>query len=154
MDRNNGRFPYMRRQGSGNGPHNHHHHNNNANSSSSSTTATTSSTSSSTSSGSAAATNTQYSNNSINNAPTNSNVIYAAASQQQQQQQQQGVTISQHDELIRYIREAWNKVREQDTEVIDCNESDNQLKNFKPFDLEQYWGQRLVQNIHVTTTHQ
>lgn len=31
-------------------------------------------------------------------------------SQQQLQQQQQSVPISQHDELIRYIREAWNKV--------------------------------------------
>ncbi|XP_017859809.1 PREDICTED: transcription activator MSS11 isoform X3 [Drosophila arizonae] len=72
--------------------------------------------------------------------------------QQQHQQQQQNVPISQHDELIRYIREAWNKVSEQGE--IYCNESDNQLKNFKPFNLEEYWGQRLVQNIHVTTTHQ
>lgn len=46
------------------------------------------------------------------------------------------------------------QVSEQGTPVIYCNESDNQLKNFKPFNLEEYWGQRLVQNIHVTTTHQ
>lgn len=46
------------------------------------------------------------------------------------------------------------QVNEQGTPVIYCNESDNQLKNFKPFNLEEYWGQRLVQNIHVTTTHQ
>lgn len=48
----------------------------------------------------------------------------------------------------------FSQVNEQGTPVIYCNESDNQLKNFKPFNLEEYWGQRLVQNIHVTTTHQ
>lgn len=48
----------------------------------------------------------------------------------------------------------FSQVSEQGTPVIYCNESDNQLKNFKPFNLEEYWGQRLVQNIHVTTTHQ
>lgn len=147
MERNNGRYPYIRRQGSGNGPHNHHHHNN------SNSSATSSSTSSSSSSSvTNTSHNTQYSNNSINNATTNINTVYAAAVSQQQQQQ--SVPISHHDELIRYIREAWNKVSEQGTPVIYCNESDNQLKNFKPFNLEEYWGQRLVQNIHVTTTHQ
>ncbi|XP_023177548.1 protein kinase 4 [Drosophila hydei] len=146
MERNNGRFPYIRRQGSGNGPHNHHHHNN-ANSTSSSSPSSASTVTNTSHS-------TQYSNNSINNATTNTNVLYATVSQQQQQQQHQNVPISQHDELIRYIREAWNKVSEQSTSVIYRNESDNQLKNFKPFNLEEYWGQRLVQNIHVTTTHQ
>ncbi|EDW12282.1 protein kinase 4 [Drosophila mojavensis] len=146
MERNNGRYPYIRRQGSGNGPHNHHHHNN-ANSASAASSASPSSASTATNTSHS----TQYSNNSINNATTNTNVLYATVSQQQQQQQQ-NVPISQHDELIRYIREAWNKVSEQGE--IYCNESDNQLKNFKPFNLEEYWGQRLVQNIHVTTTHQ
>ncbi|XP_060645088.1 homeobox protein 13 [Drosophila nasuta] len=148
MERNNGRYPYIRRQGSGNGPHNHHHHN----SSNSSSTSSSSSSASVTN----ASHNTQYSNNSIINSSSNTNALYAAAvsQQQHQQQQQQSVTISQHDELIRYIRGAWNKVSEQGTPVIYCNESDNQLKNFKPFNLEEYWGQRLVQNIHVTTTHQ
>ncbi|XP_017840289.1 putative mediator of RNA polymerase II transcription subunit 15 [Drosophila busckii] len=145
MERNNGRYAYIRRQGSGgNGPHNHHHHHNNSNSSAASSNASHSS---------------QYSNNSINNAATtNNSSLYASAvsqqNQPQQQQQHQNLPISQHDELILYIREAWNKVNEQGTPVIYCNESDNQLKNFKPFNLEEYWGQRLVQNIHVTTTHQ
>ncbi|XP_055857468.1 MAPK regulated corepressor interacting protein 2 [Episyrphus balteatus] len=64
--------------------------------------------------------------------------------------------LTQHDELIRYIKEAWHKVNEQGPHgapVIYRNESD-QLKNFKPFDLEEYWGQRLVQNIHVSHGHQ
>ncbi|KAH8405117.1 hypothetical protein KR222_002101, partial [Zaprionus bogoriensis] len=145
------RYPYIRRQGSGNGPHSHHHHNN---ANSSATSSTTSSSSSSVGSVTNTSHSTQYSNNS---ATTNTNALYAAAVSQQHhhhQQQQQSVPISQHDELIRYIREAWNKVSEQGTPVIYCNESDNQLKNFKPFNLEEYWGQRLVQNIHVTTTHQ
>ncbi|XP_017075759.1 uncharacterized protein LOC108110969 [Drosophila eugracilis] len=137
MDRNNGRYSYnIRRQNSGhNAPHSyHHHHNNNS---------------------SAGASNSPgYNNHSAGNSPSvgahnNSNALYATTAGQQQPQ---SPPISQHDELIRYIREAWNKVYEQSPAVFYCNESDNQLKNFKPFDLEEYWGQRLVQNIHVTTT--
>ncbi|KAH8260394.1 hypothetical protein KR026_010886, partial [Drosophila bipectinata] len=129
------RYPYIRRQGS-TGGHNtmhsyHHHHNNNASGSSSSGTGASNAPGS-------------YSNHSAGN-NSNANTLYAAPPQQ-------NVPLSQHDELIRYIREAWNKVYEQGTPVIYCNESDNQLKNFKPFNLEEYWGQRLVQNIHVSTT--
>ncbi|CAD6996880.1 MAPK regulated corepressor interacting protein 2 [Ceratitis capitata] len=58
--------------------------------------------------------------------------------------------LTQHDELIRYIREAWTKVNEQNTPVNYCNESDHQLKNFKPFNLEEYWDQRHFQNIRVS----
>ncbi|XP_017095584.2 putative mediator of RNA polymerase II transcription subunit 15 [Drosophila bipectinata] len=135
MERNNGRYPYIRRQGSSGG-HNtmhsyHHHHNNNASGSSSSGTGASNAPGS-------------YNNHSAGN-NSNANTLYAAPPQQ-------NVPLSQHDELIRYIREAWNKVYEQGTPVIYCNESDNQLKNFKPFNLEEYWGQRLVQNIHVSTT--
>ncbi|XP_067621304.1 general transcriptional corepressor trfA [Eurosta solidaginis] len=54
--------------------------------------------------------------------------------------------LTQHDELIRYIREAWTKVNDQNTPVNYCNESDHQLKNFKPFNLEEYWDQRHYQN--------
>ncbi|XP_016965389.1 MAPK regulated corepressor interacting protein 2 [Drosophila biarmipes] len=138
MDRNNGRYPYnIRRQNSGHNPSHsyHHHHNNNSVAGSS--------------------TSPGYSNHSAGSSPSvgahnNSNAPYATAAGQQQQPQ--SLPISQHDELIRYIREAWNKVYEQSPHVLYCNEPDNQLKNFKPFDLEEYWGQRLVQNIHVTTT--
>ncbi|XP_033151629.1 MAPK regulated corepressor interacting protein 2 [Drosophila mauritiana] len=142
MDRNNGRYPYnIRRQNSGHGaPHSYHHHHNN-------------------NSAAGASNSPGYNNHSAGNSPSvgghnNSNPLYASAAgqQQQQQQQPQSLPISQHDELIRYIREAWNKVYDQGPPVLYCNESDNQLKNFKPFDLEEYWGQRLVQNIHVTTT--
>ncbi|XP_068151201.1 uncharacterized protein [Drosophila tropicalis] len=138
MERNNGRYnAYIRRQGSA--PHNHHHHNNNATSAASSL-------------GSGAAPNSaQYSNNSISNASTVGGGVVIGAGVGGQQHNNSN--LSQHDELIRYIREAWNKVNEQGTPIIYCNESDNQLKNFKPFNLEEYWGQRLVQNIHVTTTH-
>ncbi|XP_053960322.1 uncharacterized protein LOC129249306 [Anastrepha obliqua] len=57
---------------------------------------------------------------------------------------------TQHDELIRYIREAWTKVNEQNTPINYCQESDHQLKNFKPFNLEEYWDQRHFQNIRVS----
>ncbi|XP_030376814.1 uncharacterized protein LOC115625782 [Scaptodrosophila lebanonensis] len=140
MERNNGRYAYIRRQGNGNGnhqqhsSHNHHHAaGNNVNSSSSSSTAATNT-----------AHNSQYSPTTSHNS---NNSLYAA------QSQQQSVPLShpsQHDELIRYIREAWTKVNEQGTPII-YSESDNQLKNFKPFNLEKYWGQRLVENIHVST---
>ncbi|EDW81813.1 uncharacterized protein Dwil_GK18388 [Drosophila willistoni] len=138
MERNNGRYnAYIRRQGSA--PHNHHHHNNNTTSAASSL-------------GPGAAPNSaQYSNSSISNAsPVGGGVVIGTGVGGQQHNNS---NLSQHDELIRYIREAWNKVNEQGTPIIYCNESDNQLKNFKPFNLEEYWGQRLVQNIHVTTTH-
>ncbi|XP_002074245.2 uncharacterized protein LOC6651869 [Drosophila willistoni] len=139
MERNNGRYnAYIRRQGSA--PHNHHHHNNNTTSAASSL-------------GPGAAPNSaQYSNSSISNAsPVGGGGVVIGAGVGGQQHNNSN--LSQHDELIRYIREAWNKVNEQGTPIIYCNESDNQLKNFKPFNLEEYWGQRLVQNIHVTTTH-
>ncbi|KAH8351885.1 hypothetical protein KR084_000430, partial [Drosophila pseudotakahashii] len=134
------RYPYnIRRQNSGHNPSHsyHHHHNNN--------------------SVAGASNSPGYNNHSAGSSPSvgahnNSNALYATAAGQQQQQQPQSLPISQHDELIRYIREAWNKVYEQSPPVLYCNEPDNQLKNFKPFDLEEYWGQRLVQNIHVTTT--
>ncbi|KAH8333605.1 hypothetical protein KR059_001166 [Drosophila kikkawai] len=153
---NHRRYPYnIRRQNSGGGGHNalhsyhHHHHSNNNNNvgSSSSPAGATSSASG-------------YSNHSAGNSPSSlgghssssSNNSNAGATYGQGAAQSQNLPLSQHDELIRYIHEAWNKVKEQGPPVIYCNESDNQLKNFKPFDLEEYWGQRLIQNIHVTPT--
>lgn len=43
------------------------------------------------------------------------------------------------------------QVNEQGTPVVNCNDADNHLKNFKPFNLEEYWGQRFVQNMHIST---
>jgi len=92
------RYPYnIRRQNSGHNPSHsyHHHHNNN--------------------SVAGASSSPGYNNHSAGSSPSvgahnNSNALYATAAGQQQQQPQ-SLPISQHDELIRYIREAWNKVR-------------------------------------------
>uniref|UniRef100_A0A6P4EHY9 Uncharacterized protein LOC108043565 n=1 Tax=Drosophila rhopaloa TaxID=1041015 RepID=A0A6P4EHY9_DRORH len=96
MDRNNGRYPYnIRRQNSGhNPPHSYHHHHNNN--------------SAAGASNSPGYTNHSAGNSSFVGTHNNSNALYATAAGQQQQQ---SLPISQHDELIRYIREAWNKVR-------------------------------------------
>ncbi|EFA00594.1 hypothetical protein TcasGA2_TC003465 [Tribolium castaneum] len=60
---------------------------------------------------------------------------------------------SQHDDLIRYIFDSWTKVsqevdRNTGTSVIFYQEQENQnLKDFEPFDLEGFWGRRVVQNF-------
>lgn len=58
-------------------------------------------------------------------------------------------TCPQHDDLIKYIFESWNKVT-QDIERNSGNtmiyhEEHQCLRDFEPFDLERYWGRRLVQ---------
>lgn len=58
-------------------------------------------------------------------------------------------TNSQHEELIKYILDSWNKVSQEADRnaVIYYHEEHHQnLKDFKPFDLESYWGRRIVQN--------
>jgi len=83
------------------------------------------------------------------------------------QRTQQETSLTQHDELIVYIRESWNSVS-RELENYSQNGSDTskkgpcvlyyveqepnpQLKDFEPFDLEAWWGKRVVQNI--TRTH-
>lgn len=105
------RYPYnIRRQNSGGGGHNalhsyhHHHHSNNNNVGSSPSPA---------GAGSSAP---GYSNHSAGNSPSslgghsgssnNSNAGGAPYAQPAPQ----SLPLSQHDELIRYIHEAWNKV--------------------------------------------
>lgn len=72
---------------------------------------------------------------------------------QQQQQQQQQIdknVCGQHEDLIRYIHDSWNKVSQEldrsngNTAYYNEQEPHN-LKNFKPFDLQAYWGRRVVQ---------
>ncbi|KAF7400296.1 MAPK regulated corepressor interacting protein 2-like isoform X2 [Vespula maculifrons] len=75
-------------------------------------------------------------------------------------------TLAQHFDLIKYICDSWNSVsRELDmcynqphlnssnyrngtsvTYYQEC-EPNPQLKDFEPFDLEAWWGQRVVQSI-------
>ncbi|XP_071447370.1 MAPK regulated corepressor interacting protein 2-like [Hetaerina americana] len=81
-----------------------------------------------------------------------------------QRMQQENVS-PQHEELIKYIYESWNKVsREADigqngsnsskgmpsVSYYEPREPNPQLKDFKAFDLEAWWGQRVVQSITGT----
>ncbi|XP_058818093.1 putative uncharacterized protein DDB_G0268364 [Topomyia yanbarensis] len=84
--------------------------------------------------------------------------------QQQQQQQQQPQQLlqqipsqfqhSQHDELIRYINEAWNSItqdKSQTPPVFYKSVPEPRLAGFTPFDLEAWWGRRLVHKINIST---
>ncbi|XP_055709730.1 MAPK regulated corepressor interacting protein 2 isoform X1 [Phlebotomus papatasi] len=59
-----------------------------------------------------------------------------------------------HDELIKYIQEAWTKVSEQGSPVLYKSVPESRLANFTPFDLESWWGRRMVQNVQKTCPHQ
>uniref|UniRef100_A0A6M2DH01 Putative secreted protein n=1 Tax=Xenopsylla cheopis TaxID=163159 RepID=A0A6M2DH01_XENCH len=60
----------------------------------------------------------------------------------------------QHAELINFIHESWHKVAIE-IEQGGCSSTlfyrhtstDPRLKEFKPFDLESFWGRRMVQNF-------
>ncbi|CAH1115445.1 unnamed protein product [Psylliodes chrysocephalus] len=61
----------------------------------------------------------------------------------------------QHEEIINFIHDSWNSVcSEFDQESTECNEGEQtvcyyeeepciSLQDFKPFDLESWWGKRL-----------
>ncbi|XP_022196287.1 MAPK regulated corepressor interacting protein 2 [Nilaparvata lugens] len=73
---------------------------------------------------------------------------------QRQRGEPQAAHSPQHEELIKYICDSWNKVcREmQQTgpgapQVGYYHGPTCQPKGFKPFDLEAWWGKRVVQNI-------
>ncbi|XP_017779798.1 PREDICTED: uncharacterized protein LOC108565054 [Nicrophorus vespilloides] len=57
----------------------------------------------------------------------------------------------QHDELIKYICDSWTKVcQDLDKNTTKYyNEQENiKLKDFRPFDLEAFWGRRTHKNYH------
>lgn len=61
---------------------------------------------------------------------------------------------SQHDELIRYINEAWNSIttdKSQKPPVFYKSVPEPRLPGFTPFDLEGWWGQRLVHQLNIST---
>uniref|UniRef100_U5ER39 Uncharacterized protein n=1 Tax=Corethrella appendiculata TaxID=1370023 RepID=U5ER39_9DIPT len=89
------------------------------------------------------------SNNMINNPNLNNNNIPRDIPTQQQ-------IITQHDELIRYIQEAWNKITTETTPspVFYKSTHEPRLVGFIPFDLESWWGRRLVQNLNISHGHQ
>ncbi|XP_069687874.1 MAPK regulated corepressor interacting protein 2-like isoform X2 [Periplaneta americana] len=82
------------------------------------------------------------------------------------QRMQQEPSPTQHDDLIKYICDSWNTVS-RELESFSQNGADTskgpsvlyyvahepnpQLKDFEPFDLEGWWGKRMVQNITTRT---
>lgn len=81
-----------------------------------------------------------------------------------QRHQMQEVITPQHEELIKFIYESWNQVnmrqRSECCDGIECaelcspkdsivyyNDGEPNLQDFKPFDLESWWGKRLFNNI-------
>ncbi|KAJ6649915.1 MAPK regulated corepressor interacting protein 2 [Pseudolycoriella hygida] len=52
--------------------------------------------------------------------------------------------LHNHDELIKYVNEAWHKVQEQPQGVTYYkNVPEPRLNGFKAFDLESWWGRRV-----------
>ncbi|XP_003692997.1 MAPK regulated corepressor interacting protein 2 [Apis florea] len=82
-----------------------------------------------------------------------------------QRHQMQEVITPQHEELIKFVYESWNQVntrqRSESSDGSDCSEPsspntivyyndgepNDTLQDFKPFDLESWWGKRLFNNI-------
>ncbi|XP_015523320.1 MAPK regulated corepressor interacting protein 2 isoform X2 [Neodiprion pinetum] len=84
-------------------------------------------------------------------------------SSQRHLQNQEAIT-PQHEELIKFVYESWSQVSTQNSESSDGSEcpepcspgaivyyNDGEpnvvLQDFKPFDLESWWGKRLFHNI-------
>ncbi|XP_013140240.1 PREDICTED: CAR1 transcription factor [Papilio polytes] len=59
-----------------------------------------------------------------------------------------------HDDLINYIYDSWNKVTRElergneDAKYYQEVITPRQLANFRPFNLEEWWGRRVVQTIN------
>jgi hypothetical protein len=82
------------------------------------------------------------------------------------QRTQQETPLTHHDALINFICESWNTVSRElenysqngsgTSKGVPCvlyyveQEPNPQLKDFEPFDLEAWWGKRVVQNITRT----
>ncbi|XP_014677183.1 PREDICTED: protein FAM195A-like isoform X2 [Priapulus caudatus] len=63
-----------------------------------------------------------------------------------------------HEEMVRYISDAWNKVSKEyeahrkagrDLTIVYYQEKvpNPQLNGFEPFDLESWWGNRILKDI-------
>lgn len=82
-----------------------------------------------------------------------------------QRHQIQEVITPQHEELIKFVHESWSQVntrpRSSSSDGSECSEPSSPnsivyyndgepndiLQDFKPFDLESWWGKRLFNNL-------
>ncbi|KAJ0178471.1 hypothetical protein K1T71_006294 [Dendrolimus kikuchii] len=61
---------------------------------------------------------------------------------------------TQHDDLINYVYDSWNKVTRElergseDAKYYQEVVAPRHLANFRPFDLEEWWARRLLQDIN------
>lgn len=61
---------------------------------------------------------------------------------------------TQHDDLINYIYDSWNKVTRElergseDAKYYQEVVTPRHLANFRPFNLDEWWGRRFVQTIN------
>ncbi|XP_049874690.1 uncharacterized protein LOC126372824 [Pectinophora gossypiella] len=61
---------------------------------------------------------------------------------------------NQHDDLINYIYDSWNKVTRElergseDAKYYQEVVAPRQLANFRPFNLEEWWGRRVLHSIN------
>ncbi|XP_023946242.1 putative uncharacterized protein DDB_G0287599 [Bicyclus anynana] len=61
---------------------------------------------------------------------------------------------SQHDDIVNYIFDSWNKVTRElergseDAKYYQEVLSPRQLANFRPFNLDDWWGCRMMQTIN------
>lgn len=67
----------------------------------------------------------------------------------------------QHEEIIKYVQESWRSIYKEyestkhstnggavpSVVYYQDNSTNQHLINFKPFDLEMFWGERLLRNI-------
>ncbi|CAB3363649.1 MAPK regulated corepressor interacting protein 2-like [Cloeon dipterum] len=85
----------------------------------------------------------------------NSNISKKFASQKSRQEE----ITPQHKEMINYVHDSWNLVSEEmdahdknqnkngTVAYFECSEECRELQDFKPFDLENWWGKRIFSKI-------
>ncbi|KAK9701616.1 FAM195 family [Popillia japonica] len=86
--------------------------------------------------------------------------VFQNVSKKSNQQRAQDLITPQHEEIIKYINESWNSIyteikhandspyyREKQTILFYKDDPCPSLQNFKPFDLEAWWGKRLYTYI-------
>ncbi|CAO1422369.1 unnamed protein product [Diamesa serratosioi] len=71
--------------------------------------------------------------------------------QQQQHHQNHEILSPQHEELVKYMNEcstcSLSSTSSSGSSIYYVDQPSPSLNDFKPFDLESWWGRRLYQNI-------
>lgn len=67
-------------------------------------------------------------------------------------------SCAQQDEIIRFIFSSWSKVSQEvdkntGTSMYYHEREHTNLRDFEPFNLEEYWGRRVVQSMQHSQQH-